>query len=518
MNFINRFKIVNKINIYLLSLFIICLFGIIIIPTYAKFTSGFATNEDIVALTLSFNLGISNIEEYNELVIPAGGVETFNVEVTNSTGATAYYGIWYMMVEPTELASGMEIGKLIDTSTTTSGSIANNGVATATIIVINGSTTDMKINIGINSSTSSVNDIEYVGGKHLITGEVAKPISKDISIVSIKIDGVERDSLPTSGSYTMTSSCTKGSTLTWNTYNKNITYAMGSKVGDKCSLEFTTSTNYPLLNTVPVGSYVAYEGSGGTVGSTSVACQKNGSASSSTEDVETEAPNSCLGQNAREDLDTSNYTYGYCYSSDSRYYTTGWRIAYIKDSKVRLVSAGSPECNSRTESTANVTYIKTANAKALKYCNSNYVDGSCTCTSSTSGQCDSPSTDAWSINDTDFYYMTKAISGVGKRLTDGSSSLGDSGGTLSTLYCNDKSCYQECGCNNDLIDNGGFYWFAAQHSSSGTRGVNWLPSNRIVSYNSCTYAYGQRPIISLSSSVYVTGGSGTMDDPYTIGN
>ena len=55
MNFINRFKIVNKINIYLLSLFIICLFGIIIIPTYAKFTSGFATNEDIVALTLSFN-------------------------------------------------------------------------------------------------------------------------------------------------------------------------------------------------------------------------------------------------------------------------------------------------------------------------------------------------------------------------------------------------------------------------------------------------------------------------------
>ena len=41
------------------------------------------------------------------------------------------------------------------------------------------------------------------------------------------------------------------------------------------------------------------------------------------------------------------------------------------------------------------------------------------------------------INDIDFYNITKAISGVGKRLGSDSSNLGDFGGTLgATLYCN----------------------------------------------------------------------------------
>ena len=336
----------------------------------------------------------------------------------------------------------------------------------------------------------------------------------------VSIDGNTSFSLPTSGTYYLISyECDNNSTeVSWDSSSYELTVTNG-KNGGGVSCDLTFKSN-PKLNELPVGSYVAYTGSGGTVGSTSVACQMNGSASSSTATAETEAPNSCSGQNAREDLDTSGYTYGYCYSSNYKYYTTGWRIAYIKDSKVRLVSAGSPECNSRTSSTANVTYIQTANAKALKYCNTNYVDGNCTCTDSDAdGLCDSPSMDAWAINDTDFYYITKAISGYGKRLTSNSSSLGDSGGALgTTLYCNGKYSYQECGYNNDLLDNGGYYWFADRYSPSSTNGMYWLPSIRNVNYNSYSYAYGLRPVISLSSTVYVTGGKGTMDDPYTIGN
>ena len=515
-------KLINKKNTYLLVLLVICLLGIVIVPTYAKFGSNYTTTDDVVGMSLTFNLAITNIEEYEEIVVPAGGTEKFNVEIRNDIGSIAYYGIWYQMVTPDVLGSDMEIGKLSGSSVATSGSIDVGSSITVPIVIVNSSTSEMKVNIGVASSLTSANDIEYLGGKYLITGSVSIP--RDIMITSITIDGTKGDSLPTSGTYTMSSSCTKGSTLTWNTYNKNITYAAGAKIGDKCSLTFTSSTSYPLLNTMAVGSYVAYTGSGGTVGSTSVSCKTNGTASSSTASAETEAPNSCSGQNAREDLDSSGYTYGYCYSANYKYYTTGWRIAYIKDSKVRLVSAGSPECNSRTSSTGNVTYIQTANAKALKYCNSNYVDGNCTCTDSDAdGLCDSPSTDAWAINDTDFYYMTKAVSGYGKRLADGSSgadsSLGDSGGALGTiLYCYNKHSYQECGYNNDLIDNGGYYWFADRYSSSSASGVNWSPLYRIVGSRTETDACGLRPVISLSSSVYVTGGKGTMDDPYTIGN
>ena len=514
-------KIISKKNIYLLLLFVICLFVTILVPTYAKFASGFTTDTDIVGLTLSFDLKISNIEEYEEVVIPAGGKEKFNIEIINSTKEIAYYGIWYMMVSPDELGSNMAIGKLKDTIVPTSGSIGGNESVTATIAIVNNSDREMKVNIGVSSSHDGVDSIEYINGKYLTTGEVEIP--KDIQIVSIKIDGVTSNSLPVDGLYTMNSNCVMGSILNWNTYNKNITYSLGAKVGDKCSLEFTTSTNYSKLSSMTVGSYVSYTGIGGTVGSQNVACKSDGDASSSITTDETESSNSCYGQNAREDLDHSNFTYGYCYSSNYRYYTSGWRIAYIDNTDINhpkavLISAGAPECVNRVVTSANDTYIQTANTRSLKYCNSGLVDGDCHCDDTDGdGLCDSSSTDVWAVNDTDFYYMTKVISGVGKRLSDGSSALGDVGGSLgSTLYCANQYARQECGYHNDLIDNGGYYWFAGKYNNTDKFGVVWDPSYRYINYHESTYAYGLRPVIRLSSSVYVVGGSGTQDDPYQI--
>lgn len=334
----------------------------------------------------------------------------------------------------------------------------------------------------------------------------------DIYVSNITIDGEESNSLPRSGLYSMTAICEKGSSLSWEPYSKTLSYAGGSAINDNCSLSFTKDTaTKKLLNTVPVGSYVKYEGTGGKVGNKNVRCKKGGAASSSGSG-ETEAPNSCLGQNAREDLDNSGYTYGYCYSASDKYVTTGWRVGYIKDGKAMLVSAGSPECMARhyTNSdgeviSGNVIYINEANARAMKYCNKNYVDGDCTCIDSDKdGLCDSPSTDAWALGDTDFYHMTEAISGDGKRLTN----------------CDGQHAKKECGYNNDLIDIGGNYWFAAQSSDSENNGVRWVTSGRYLSGtdvgSSSTDAYGSRFVISLKSSVYITGGEGTIDDPYTI--
>ena len=351
----------------------------------------------------------------------------------------------------------------------------------------------------------------------------------------ISIDGETSTDIPTSGIYYLTSyDCENSNTkITWNMEDYELVVSNGESGGVvSCNLEFKSK---PKLSEMPVGSYVSYTGVGGTVGSTSVACQTNGSASSSTDTDETEAPNSCLGQNAREDIDTNGNTYGYCYSKGYKYYTTGWRIAYIdSNSKPVIISAGSPECNTRASSTANKTYINLANTKAMNYCNSDYVDGDCSCLDSDSdGYCDCTDSDsdglcdeiengdvdAWAVSDIDFYNMTKAISGVGKRLYSSSSSLGDSGGTLgSTLYCGGKYSYEECGYNNDLLDNGGYYWFSVRNSSSDTVGVAWFPGPRYVIGSTSTYACGLRPVISLQSTVYVAGGTGTIDDPYTIGN
>ncbi len=211
-----------------------------------------------------------------------------------------------------------------------------------------------------------------------------------------------------------------------------------------------------------------------------------------------ESGNSCLGYNANDTLDTNSNTYGYCASNAYKFSVKGWRIAYTEDDRVYLVSAGSPECNTRTESTANATYIGEANEKAKKYCNASFVDGDC-----------SDNSDVWAISDTDFYKMTSQISG-------------GEGSHLTSYYgepnCLGVSSNLSCGYNNDLIDNGGFYWLAASYTASSTSGLRWRPTTRTVYLGNGLSAYGLRPIIRLSSSVYVTGGSGTMEDPYTIAN
>lgn len=337
----------------------------------------------------------------------------------------------------------------------------------------------------------------------------------------ISIDGKNSSTLPTTGTYYLTSyTCDNDKTkLVWDIYSYELSVSNGRSGGDIfCNVEFKSK---PTLAEMPIGSYVAYVGNGGTVGGTSVSCKKNGAASSSDSAVETEAPNSCYGQNAREDLDKTGFvyaygysnkaeeTYGYCYNSVYKYHTTGWRIAYIEGNKPVIVSAGSPECVSDSS-------IQILNGYALKYCNTAYVDGNCSCNGSISNGCSSSSSDAWAINDTDFYNMTKAISGVGKRLSVNSSQLGDVGGILGeALYCYGKNSYPECGYHNDLIDNGSYYWFATSSVSLDSLLFWDGSSSKVIDYIYSSVR-GLRPVISLSATVYVTGGAGTMDDPYKI--
>ncbi|MDY4996505.1 MAG: hypothetical protein SO108_02190 [Bacilli bacterium] len=118
----------------------------------------------------TFNLNISNIEGYEEVIVTPNSTESFNVKVTNSSNSIAYYGIWYKMINPTEKSSNIIIARSADNSTTTSGSISIDSNITTTIIVKNNTNSNIKLEIGIASSTTSVSDIEYLNGKNLITG------------------------------------------------------------------------------------------------------------------------------------------------------------------------------------------------------------------------------------------------------------------------------------------------------------------------------------------------------------
>ncbi len=163
-------KIINKRIIYLLFLFVFILAYQAITPTTAKFSNDYVTDNDVVGLQLNFNLGISNFEEYEEIKVESNSYEVFNINITNSTTDNIYYGIWYKMVSPREINNDILIGRLEDNDTSMSGEIASIDEKTASVIIKNNSANDIVISIGIASSSTSTSDIEYLGGKHLITG------------------------------------------------------------------------------------------------------------------------------------------------------------------------------------------------------------------------------------------------------------------------------------------------------------------------------------------------------------
>ena len=320
----------------------------------------------------------------------------------------------------------------------------------------------------------------------------------DILINNITIDGKNSESLPTSGIYNMTYKCEKNSNLTWEPISKTITYEGGSKAKDKCNLDFTTDNNYnyKLLNSVPVGSYVKYKGVGGNIGNKKNLCRTAATYSETVDDNPVEALNSCKGENAREDLETEKGLYGYCTSSDEKYHETGWRIAYIEKEKVALISAGAPECASIDNKE---DFINILNTKALKYCNPKYVDNNCECQDNNNDNiCDNKPQDSWIINNNDFKNITKSISGQEANITGDANS------------CFNKFSNKTCGYNNSLLDNGGIYLFAEQSDNY----IVW--QKRHITTNNKNKTFGLRPIISLSKDIKITGGTGTISDPYTI--
>jgi hypothetical protein len=146
-------------------------------------------------------------------------------------------------------------------------------------------------------------------------------ISYDNNSLMINIDGDVATTLPEDGNYYLTDYvCNNPNTIVkWDRNLKYLSISNGKDGGGvSCDLTFESK---PSLSKMPIGSYVAYVGDGGMVGDDSVFCKNNGELSSSIVNSDTESSNSCLGQNAREDLESSNWgIYGFCNSSNYKYY------------------------------------------------------------------------------------------------------------------------------------------------------------------------------------------------------
>ena len=71
------------------------------------------------------------------------------------------------------------------------------------------------------------------------------------------------------------------------------------------------------------------------------------------------------------------------------------------------------------------------------------------------------------------------------------------------------------GSDTGLRNTGAYYWLASAYPSSN-RHVWYVSRGSLISYGS-DICFGVRPVVSLTSGVYVKSGSGTEADPYILG-
>ncbi len=287
--------------------------------------------------------------------------------------------------------------------------------------------------------------------------------------------------------------CNKNVTTSYDKTNNKLN--IDNYKGNSTSCEITVN-NKPLLSeVVKIGDYVLYEGSNGC--------------SNTTSSLDTVFNSQCKGMNQNY---ISSSSMGYCYRDLYKYYTNGWRIAYLKDTnsnnvlEAYIVAAGSTSCIDNVSGNS-ADSILLLNSEALKYCNPNYAyGGACQSSYDITGS----NYNTWALKGSDFYRMTLQLYNEGRILL---------GFDVATENTTGSACYNEysvksCGYNNDLIDNGGLYWFGS--AQSGESILMWGSYGRYITSSSASLKYGIRPVIHLKESIYVTGGSGTQEDPYTI--
>ena len=107
------------------------------------------------------------IFEYKKITVSAGDNTSVMVNVNNDTGGSIYYGVFYEMVSPSVKTDDIGIYKIDWSANATSGSITNGSKLPVELIIINNSSSDITLNIGVAGSDS--NELGLPDGKTLIT-------------------------------------------------------------------------------------------------------------------------------------------------------------------------------------------------------------------------------------------------------------------------------------------------------------------------------------------------------------
>ena len=136
--------------------------------SFALFSLEKTTSKDIFTMKAASDIETTlKIFEYKKITVSAGDNTSVMVNVNNDTGGSIYYGVFYEMVSPNVKTDDIGIYKIDWSANATSGSITNGSKLPVELIIINNSSSDITLNIGVAGSDS--NELGLSDGKILIT-------------------------------------------------------------------------------------------------------------------------------------------------------------------------------------------------------------------------------------------------------------------------------------------------------------------------------------------------------------
>ena len=156
---------------YLLLLLIITLAGATIYGTYAMFTSSVEVDMVNMDTNMIYKFKINSTQE---LKVSAGSKLRFNAVVENDMSGTISYGMYYKMISPSTLPSGVIIAQVSDDLTMLAkGQLEKGAQTTVPMVIKNTSDSEITVEIGVRTGyateTQDEDDIIYNEGEIPIT-------------------------------------------------------------------------------------------------------------------------------------------------------------------------------------------------------------------------------------------------------------------------------------------------------------------------------------------------------------
>ena len=153
---------------YLLLIIIIGILSLCMYSSFALFSLEKTTTKDIITMKSASDIQTTlKVFEYKQVKVSAGNNRSVIVNVSNDTGKSIYYGVFYEMVNPSTKSDDIGIYKIDWSTNPTVGTINNDEKLPVELLIINNTSSEITINIGVAGADS--NELGLEQGKYIVT-------------------------------------------------------------------------------------------------------------------------------------------------------------------------------------------------------------------------------------------------------------------------------------------------------------------------------------------------------------